>query len=157
MDDTIVAVRFTDLDQARAALHELERLDRDGRLRVRGAALVERSGDGRIAGADDADFAPPGGVFGMLVDALRGPGALLFAQPTESFRGHGAPSPHADERADALDEMNRNLEPGVTVVVAEIEDPDPGVLQSAVDGLGGKATVRPAEDVYAEIRARERS
>ena len=53
MEDTIVTLRYTELGRARRALHELKRLDRERRLQVRGAALVQRSGRG---GMD----APPG-------------------------------------------------------------------------------------------------
>lgn len=78
MDDMIVTVRFTDIGEARRALRELEQLDRDGRLRVRGAALVERSGQGRIelsegARDDTGHILPPAGTAGMLVDVLGGP------------------------------------------------------------------------------------
>jgi hypothetical protein len=66
MEDTIVTLRFTDLGRARRALHELERVDRDRRLRVRGATLIQRSGQGGIdapgaARDDDGHYLPPGG------------------------------------------------------------------------------------------------
>ena len=48
MEDTIIVLRFNDLGQARHALDELKRLDRDRRLQVSAAALVGRSNDGRI-------------------------------------------------------------------------------------------------------------
>ena len=114
MDDTIVALRFAASGEARRAIQELKQLDRDGRLRVREAALLERSGQGRIGvpweGQDeDGFFMPPGG--------------------------------------------RRNLEPGVTLVVAEIADPDPDVLDSILAGLGTTVTRRAAQDVYAELQA----
>jgi hypothetical protein len=98
MEDTIVTLRFTDLGRARRALHELERLDRDRGLKVRGAALIQRSGQGGIdapaaARDDDGHYLPAGGSVGMLLDVLRGLDATLFAPPTESFRGHGRPTP----------------------------------------------------------------
>ena len=46
MEDTIVVLRFNDLGQAGHALHEPNALDRDRRLRVSAAALVQRSGEG---------------------------------------------------------------------------------------------------------------
>jgi hypothetical protein len=158
MDDTIVAVRFAESGEARRAMRELKRLDRDGRLRVREAALIERSGQGRIGvpreGRDeDGFFMPPGGIVGMMVEALGSPLGVLHQRPAESFRGHGGSSPHDGEREDALEDISRNLEPGVTLVVAEIVDPDPDVLDSTLAGLGTTVTRRPARDVYDELQA----
>jgi hypothetical protein len=160
MDDMIVTVRFTDLAQARRALRELERLDRDGRLRVRGAALVQRSGQGRIelsegARDDQGHILPPAGTAGMLVDVLGGPLGILFARPTEGFRGSAYRAAHEGARELALEDISRNLEPGVTLVLAEIAEPDAEVLDPAVAALGGSATHRRAQDVYAEIEGAE--
>ena len=162
MDDTIVAVRFAEPGEARRAMHELRQLDRDGRLRVREAALLERSGEGRIGvpgeGQDeDGFFMPPGGIVGMLVQALAGPLGVVAERPAESFRGHGGPSPHDGERELALEDISRNLEPGVTLVVAEIADPDPDVLDSALAGLGSTVTRRPAHEVYAELQVAQKT
>ena len=157
MDDTIVTVRFTELGEARRALRMLKLLDSEGQLRVRAAALVERPGHGSGPPARAADeatvFLPQGGVVGMLVDGLSGPLGAEFARPTDGFRRHGKPSPHADEQELAVDEMGRNLEPGVTLVIAEIEDPDADALDAALDALGGTATRRGADAFYAELGA----
>jgi hypothetical protein len=162
MDDMIVTVRFTDVGEARRALRELEQLDRDGRLRVRGAALVERSGQGRIelsegARDDKGHILPPAGTAGMLVDVLGGPLGILFARPTEGFRGRAYRPAHEGERELALEDISRNLEPGVTLVIAEIAEPDAKVLDAALAALGGTATRRRAQDVYAETEAAEQA
>jgi hypothetical protein len=160
MEDTVVTLRFTDLGRARRALHELERLDRERRLHVRGATLVQRSGEGGIdappaARDEEGHYLPPGGSVGMLLDVLGGPLGVLSARPTEGFREHPGPSPREEERELALEEISRSLEPGVTLVIAEIADPDPEVLESTLAALGGTATRRAARDVYAEVRAAE--
>ena len=160
MEDTIVTLRFTELGRARRALHDLERLDRDGRLQVRGAALVQRSGQGGIdapaaARDDEGRYMPPGGTVGMLLDVLGGPLGTLFARPTEGFERHGGHSRHEGEREILLEEISRSLEPGSTLVIAEIADPVPEVLDSALAALGGSVTRRAARDVYAEVEAAE--
>ena len=158
MEDTIFVLRFNDLGQARRALDELKRLDRDRRLQVSAAALVGRSEDGRIdasGGAVDAEgFYPKGGIVGMMVDALSGPTGAVFGRPTESFRGHADRPGHEPEREFALQDISKDLEPGIVVVIAEITDPDPGVLDAELAALGGSVTRRAARDVYAELQRR---
>ena len=80
---------------------------------------------------------------------------MLSSRPAEGFEGHGGRSPHEGERETVLEEMSRSLEPGITLVVAEIADPDPEVLDSALAALGGSVTRRAARDVYAEVQAAE--
>jgi len=106
MDDTIVTVRFTDRGEARRALRMLKLLGSEGQLRVRAAALVERSASGPI----------------------------------------GCPS-------GAEEEITRNREPGVSLVIAEIEGPDPDVLTAALAALGGTAARQDAEAFCAELGA----
>jgi hypothetical protein len=91
----------------------------------------------------------------MVLDVLGDPLGVLSARPTEAFQEHPGPSPHEEERELALEEISRSLEPGVTLVIAEIADPDPEVLESTLAALGGTVTRRPARDVYAEVRAAE--
>jgi hypothetical protein len=104
---------------------------------------------------DEGFYTPPGGVIGMMFGALKGPLGMLFAGPTTAFEGHGGPSPHGGDRDLFIEDMSRNLEPGVTLVAAEIADPDPDALDSALGALGGVVTRRPAADVYAEVEAAE--
>jgi hypothetical protein len=156
MEDTIVSLRFTDVDRALRALYEFRQLDRDRRLQVRGAVLVQRSPQGAIGVPqpdphDDGQHLPPGGIVGMLLDVLRGPLGILFARPTDGFRRGGHPA-HEAEREIALDQIGQSLEHGVTLVVAEIADPEPDALDSALGALGGDVTRRPAREVYAEVR-----
>jgi uncharacterized membrane protein len=162
MDDTIVTIRFTDPDEARRALQRLKQLDLDKELRVREAALVERSGQGGVGVPDDARdtdgfFMPQGGIVGMTVDALVGPLGMAFRRPTNGFRGHGARPADQGEREVALEQISRELEPGVTLVIAEIAAADPDVVGAALEALGGTVTNRAAADVYAEVRAAKRA
>ena len=126
MNDTIVTVRFTDLGAARRALRMLKLLDSEGQLRVRAAALVERPARGRVgspSGAEDGEraFLPGGGVVGTLVRlAVR----RRRVRPTDRGlpRARRAVVP-GGTRALALEEISRDLEPGVALVIAEDEDP----------------------------------
>lgn len=157
-EDTIVVLRFNDVGRARRALQELKRLDGDRRLQVSAAALVGRPGEGgggtpTGSGYAEGYYVPKKGIVGIMVDALSGPAEALYAEPTETFRGQGARPTHEAERELFLGEVSRTLEPGVTIVIAEITDPDPGVLDAVLEGLSGRVTRRAARDVYAELQA----
>lgn len=156
MEDMVITARFTDAGRARRALHQLKRLDDEGRLRVRAGALLERSGQDRITltgtGGEGA-FMPPAGIVGMLIDAVKGPPDTLYARPDEGFYGRGGKPGPDDELV--LEEITRNLEPGVTIVIAEIVDPDQDVLDEALGEVGGTVSRRAARDVHAELEAAE--
>jgi hypothetical protein len=94
--------------------------------------VVLRFTDLGHGGWEDADgfYLPKDGIVGIMVDALSGPTEAVFARPTESFRGQGARPTHEAERELVLGEVSRTLEPGVTIVIAEITDPDLGVLDA---------------------------
>jgi hypothetical protein len=116
--------------------------------------LLQRAREGGVEASPDEEgyFLPQGGSVGMLVDALSGPVGVLYAEPTEAFRGHGHHA-HEDEWPIVLDDIMDSLTPGTTLVIAEIEDPDPAVLDPALAELGGRVTRRPAKDVFAEVDA----
>jgi hypothetical protein len=123
---------------------------------------VQRSADGGldvpVSNRDDEGlYMPPGGVIGILLGTLKGPLGMLFGGSTTGFEGHGGPSAHAGDRDLFIEELSRDLEPGVTLVVAEIAEPDPEVLDGALRALGGVVTQRPAADVYAEVEAAEQA
>jgi hypothetical protein len=157
MEDMVITARFTDAGRARRALQQLKRFDDERRLRVRAGALLERSGQDRISltGTDgEGAFMPPAGIVGMLIDAVTGPPDTVYARPDEGFYGRGGKPDPDDELA--LEEITRNLEPGVTLVIAEIVDPDEDVLEEALGEVGGTISRRPAREVHAELEAAER-
>ena len=96
---------------------------------------------------------PRKGIVGILVDAISGRAEAPYAEPTETFRGHGHRVAREAERELVLGEISKDHEPGVTIVIAEITDPDPGVLDSTLEALGGSVTRRAAREVYAELKA----
>lgn len=142
MSSDLMVLRFPRLEGAEQAFADV-RAHRshtvDGRGRLRRASPVRPSGRARNARRS--------------LPRISGPTGAVFAQPTESFRGHGDRRAHEDERELVLEEISRDLEPGVTLVIAEIADPDPGVLDSALEALGGSVTRRAAREVYAELDA----
>ena len=138
-----------------ASSYELRQLGRDRRLQVRGAVLVQRSPQGAIDG-----LARPAGIEACRPADSSACSSTWSEVPsgsssraTDGFRGGGGHPAYEPEREIALDQIGRSLEPGITLVVAEVADPEPAALDSALGALGGDVTGRPAREVYAEVRA----
>ena len=70
----------------------LKLMDSEGQLRVRAAALVDRSGEGGIAGSDHGQsaFLPLRGGVDTVADAHSGPVTGVFVRRTEGFWARGA-------------------------------------------------------------------
>ena len=59
---------------------------------------------------------------------------------------------HAEDQDVALDAISRQIEPGHTVLVAEVGEVATEVVDDIMAALGGTVTRRSAADVYAEIQ-----
>ena len=158
MDDNVVVVAFADQSKAYQALSQLRQADAAGRLEVRAAALLERGPDGAVRVPEGDDVAPGvavagGGLIGMLIGVLGGPLGMLLGSSTGMLAGGVAAVAHAEDQDIALDAISKQIEPGHTVLVAEVGEVTTEVVDNAMVPLGGTVTRRSAADVYAEIQA----
>ena len=60
---------------------------------------------------------------------------------------------HADDQDIALDAISGQIAPGQTVLVAEVGEVTPEVVDKAMAALGGTVTRRSAADVYDEVQS----
>ena len=158
MDDNVLLVAFTEPSQAYQALSRLRQAGDAGQVDVRSAALLERGPDGvgRVPEGDDA--APGvavagGGLIGMLVGVLSGPLGVLLGTSTGMVAGGVAAAAHADDQDIALTALAGQIAPGSTVLVAEVGEVTPDVVDKTMATLGGTVTRRSAADVYAEVQS----
>ena len=92
MTVNVIAVTFDERSKAYQALSTLKGLDREGRIELKSAAVVERDATGRLQipeGTDNAGgegFAA-GGLIGMLVGVLGGPVGMLLGLGTGGLIG----------------------------------------------------------------------
>ena len=106
-------------------------------------------GDDTASGAAVAG----GGLIGMLIGVLGGPLGVLLGTSTGMLIGGVAAADHADDQDIALDAISGQIEPGQTVLVAEVGEVATEVIDNAMAELGGTVTRRSAADVYDEIQS----
>jgi uncharacterized membrane protein len=157
MDDNVVVVAFADQSKAYQALSLLRQADASGRLEVRATALLERGPDGAVRVPEGDDVASGVGVaggslIGMLIGVLGGPLGVLLGGSAGLLAGGVGAVDRGEDRDVALDAISRQIEPGRTVLVAEVGEVATEVVDDVMGPLEGRVTRRPAADVYAEIQ-----
>jgi|SRR5689334_703678 len=158
MDDNVVLVGFAEQSQAYQALSRLRQAGEAGRVDVRSAALLERGLDGVVRVPEGDDAAPgaavaSGGLIGMLIGVLGGPLGVLLGASTGMLTGGVAAAAHADDQDIALAAISDRIAPGSTVLVAEVGEVTPEVVDDVMAPLGGTVTRRAAAEVYDEVQS----
>ena len=92
MTVNVIAVTFDEQSKAYQALSTLKGLDREGRIELKSAAVVERGAAGQLQIPEDTDNASgegfrAGGLIGMLVGVLGGPIGMLLGLGTGGLVG----------------------------------------------------------------------
>jgi uncharacterized membrane protein len=158
MEDNIVVVAFVYQSKAYQAMSRLRQAGDAERLELRAAALLERGPDGavRVPEGDDAasGVAVAGGsLIDMLIGVLGAPlGVLLGGYAGMLAGGLGAVA-REEDRDVALDAISRQIEPGHTVLVAEVGEVATEIVDDIAGPLEGMVTRRAAAEVYDEIQS----
>jgi len=158
MNDNVVLVGFTEQSRAYEALSRLRQAGDTGQLEVRAAALLERGPDGVVRVPEGDDVAPGiaiagGGLIGMLIGVLGGPLGVLLGTSTGMLTGSVAAAAHASDQDLGLVAVSEKIEPGHTVLVAEVGETATEVVDTSMATLGGTVTRRSAAEVYDEIQS----
>ena len=158
-------------DNAYEALTQLKQLDSQGRLDLQAAAVVVRSEEGRVAIMDEvsnnrASGTATGGIIGLLIGVLGGPLGILIGGATGLLIGSLFDAEDEDDTVSVLSDISRAARVGHAVLLAEVNEPSPGVIGTAMSRLGGtvlrrsvaevEAELAPAEDAQREAKKRAR-
>jgi uncharacterized membrane protein len=160
MTVNIIAVTFDEQSKAYQALSTLKGLDREGRVELKSAAVVERDATGQLRipeGADNASgegFAI-GGLIGMLVGILGGPVGMLLGLGAGGLIGGLDDLDRADKQDQTLAQVGRHVPPGKNALLAEVDEYADDVVDAAMTAQGGAVLRRSAGEVLAEIEAAE--
>ncbi|MEQ7127389.1 hypothetical protein ABN034_22960 [Actinopolymorpha sp. B11F2] len=160
--DVVITVRCADADAAGQALSLLRTCDAAGQIELRGGIVIERAPDDRLQMPADphmvAGVATGGGsLIGMLMDILGGPLGMLLG-----WRGAAVIAAAVDLRMaertgelGGLAALSVSSRIGKAVVLADITEFDPEIIDSEMATVGGTVIRRPADLVLAELAAAE--
>lgn len=159
-EDSVIVVSFHDDANAYEALTQLKELDSQKQLNVEGAAVVQRGQDGGLTVKDeigDPGYAgtATGGLVGLLVGILGGPLGILVGGATGLFVGSIVDLDDDDDTESMLAELSKSIGVGRTALLAQVSEPAPEVIDTAMARLDGTVLRRPVPDVEAEISAAE--
>jgi uncharacterized membrane protein len=158
--DSVVVVGFNENSQAYEGFSLLKSLSADQQITARSAAIVERDQTGTLQikdSFDDETGVPTagGGFVGMLLGVIGGPVGMLLGLTGGALAGGSFELRRADEQDEALAQLNTAINPGHTVVVAQVNEPSTDVLDKAMGDIGGTVVRRSEADVLSELEAAE--
>jgi uncharacterized membrane protein len=158
--ENVIAVSFSEDANAYEALSRLKELDAKGEAGVRGAAVVARGEDGKIAtkdeiGDESVEGTVSGGLVGLLVGVLGGPLGVLVGGATGVLVGSLFDEDDTDETESALADISKSIQVGSTGLLADVSEESPVAIDAVMANLGGTVLRRPAGEVQAEVAAAE--
>jgi uncharacterized membrane protein len=158
--DSVVVVGFYENAKAYEGFSKLKSLSDQQQLTARSAALVERDQNGTMQikdsfEADTGVATAGGGLVGMLLGAIAGPYGMLLGFTGGALAGGSFELDRGDEQDEVLTQLNAAINPGHTVLVAEVNEPSIEVLDKAMGDLGGAVIRKSEADVLTELEAAE--
>lgn len=159
-DHNALVISFSDRSKAFEAFSTLKNLAVDGRVVLKGAQLISRDEQGRLSIPEGIDTEGDsgmvgGGLIGLLVGILGGPIGMLFGWTSGMLIGGSFDVERAERAAGLLTDLSNSIPPGVTAIVAEVEEFTPEVIDREMGNLRGEVLRRPAADVLAELEVAE--
>jgi uncharacterized membrane protein len=153
-------VGFKENNQAYEAFSVLKSLSDKQQLTARSAAVVERDPNGKLQIKDSFDAesgvaTTGGGLVGLLLGVIGGPYGMLLGLTGGALAGGSFELNRGDEQDEVLTQLNAAINPGHTVLVAQVNEPTEAVLDKAMGDLGGVVIRRSEADVLTELEAAE--
>jgi uncharacterized membrane protein len=162
--DNVLVITFgADPDNdsnAYQALTNLQELGTQGQIEVVQAAVIERGLDGQLAvktdvGDDGYVGVGTGGLIGVLIGVLAGPLGILIGGATGLLAGALFTEEDDEDTDSVLTDIAKAVHPSRTAVAAQVSEPSPEVVDTAMSRLGGTVLRRPLDAVEDEIAAAE--
>ncbi|MDQ4098321.1 MAG: DUF1269 domain-containing protein [Actinomycetota bacterium] len=152
----VLIVTFDQLTAARDAMSRLRRLADDDAVNVHAAAIVVRDADGRFWIPEDEEHigftgTATGGAIGALLGALIGPIGLLFFGATGALVGSLVDAEDANVSEEVLAAVTRQVPPGTTALIADVDESTPGIVDPVMQAAGGRVARRPRAQIEEEL------
>lgn len=160
--ESVIVVSFQDDSNAFDAITRLKELDSQHQIELEGGAVVARARDGHIVKKDEASEGElvntaGGGLIGLLIGIIGGPLGVLIGGAAGVLVGSLFDLHDTDETASVLGEMSRTAQVGRNVVLAQVTEQSPDVIDTAMLRVGGSVLRRPVFEVEAEVAAADRA
>ncbi|MBN9132103.1 MAG: DUF1269 domain-containing protein [Nitrosospira multiformis] len=140
MSNFIVVV-FPTEKQAGEGRKALSELQDEGQLTIHGMAIIIKQTDGKVSMKDQADGASlgtaVGAVVGSLIGLLGGPVGLAAGAAAGAFLGYSVDASNYGVGMEFVDEVSRNLTPGKSALVAEVDEYWTVSIDLRMEALGG--------------------
>jgi uncharacterized membrane protein len=158
--DNVVVVAFNDNSKAYEGFSTLKSLSDQQQLTAKSAAVVERDATGTLQVQDSFEAGTGaatvgGGLVGMLLGVIGGPVGMVLGLTGGALAGGSFELRRADDQDEVLSQLNAAINPGHTVLVAQVNEPSEQVLDKAMATLGGTVVRRSEADVLSELEATE--
>ncbi len=157
----LIAVNFTDDDKAYSALVELKKLDSEGVIELREAAVVTRDANGRVITKDspvteEGVGTATGGIMGLLIGILGGPLGVLLGGTTGVLVGSLYDLSDAEATDSFVAAFSETVRPGHNTLLAELREPsDNEIVDTVLVSRSGAVLRRNAREVEVELAAAE--
>jgi len=160
-DSNIVVATFDDESKTYQAFSEIKRASVEGKLKINGLTVMHRRLDGQFEVRDAAmknyGGSIAGGIIGSLVGILGGPLGILLGWGAGALIGGFRDVREIKDDTNLFQRITENMHVGSTVLVGEVENEQPYVIDQIVRKLQGELLRRPTEDVEADIAAMEQA
>ena len=158
--ENVIALAFSGADQAREGVQELQRLHRDGVVRLEAVAVIERAEDGRVFALEEAEEVAPkgtvgGGLIGAVVGLLTGPVGLVVGAATGALVGSLVDVAEGESAEDVVRWFGRAVPPGHTAAIGLVVETRPEAVDALARDLGVAVLRRTRDQIEEEIAAAE--
>ena len=160
--ESVIAISFTDDDDAYAALTLLKELDSQHQVRVQEAVVGVRGDDGKVVEKDRIGPVPVQatvgvGLLGLLIGIIGGPLGMLLGGVSGLYLGALLDFHGVEKMDSALAEIASAVRVGHPALLAVVEEQSPEVIDTAMTKLGGTIVRSSLSEVEAEIAATEKA
>lgn len=136
-----IVVVFPDETKASDGLHAFKELDAEDSLTVYAGAVIVKNVDGAVSVKERHGRRPfgvaLGAVLGGLIGLIGGPAVAAVGAAGGALAGGWRDALNVGVDLDFLDEVSRELTPGKSAIVAEIEEDWVTPLDSRMEAAGG--------------------
>jgi uncharacterized membrane protein len=147
----MVVVIFDTDDQAYNASRALKELADDNFIAVNADGVVTKNPDGTTQVVETHGLAPEGtmggSVVGGLIGLIGGPAGLAIGATAGFLLGAGTDVSRARVGRDFVRDVQNELEPGKSALVAQIDEESTEFVDARMDALGGVVFRRALSDV----------